>query len=63
MADDTQRRDAWRESQGATTVTGETAKPGSAPRQGIHEDHVPHSSQATDPANAAPEAINGGTHE
>jgi|HubBroStandDraft_6_1064221.scaffolds.fasta_scaffold49418_6 hypothetical protein len=53
MSDDTARRDAWRNAQGATTVTGERVKPGDAPREGIHEDHVPHGSQVTDPANAA----------
>lgn len=57
MSDDSAaRRDAWRDAQTATTVTGERTQPGDAPREGIHEDHAPTPSNATDPSNAAPEA-------
>jgi hypothetical protein len=55
MSDDTARRDAWRGASRATTVTGGRVQPEPAPREGIHEDHVPHGHTATDPANAAPE--------
>lgn len=51
MADNTARRDAWRDAQHATTVTGERVRPGDAPRE---SDHAPHGNEATDPANAAP---------
>jgi hypothetical protein len=61
MADDSQaRRDAYREAQHATTVTGERVQSGDAPRQGIHEDLPPDpthdTAQVGHPHNYAPEA-------
>lgn len=57
MSDDTERRDAWRDAQAATTVTGERVKPGSAP---CAADHVlperENVSAVTHPSNAAPPA-------
>lgn len=53
---ETARRDAWREANRATTVTGRKVQPEPAPREGIHEDHAPAPSVVTHPANAAPES-------
>ena len=60
MTDDSAaRRDAWRNAQTATTVTGERAQPGDAPRENIQEDLVPdpthETARVTHPSNAAPE--------
>jgi hypothetical protein len=60
MPDDSDARHrAWRDAQPATTVTGKRVQPGAAPREGIHEDHVPdltHETAAvTHPSNAAPQ--------
>jgi hypothetical protein len=55
MSDDTTRRDAWRDAQAATTVTGEKPEThrGRTTQEHAHEDHVPHGSKVTDPENAA----------
>jgi hypothetical protein len=61
MGDDSNRRDAWRQAQLATTVTGRRVQPGAARREGIHEEYVPdpthETARVTHPSNAAPEEI------
>jgi hypothetical protein len=60
MSDDSAaRRDAWRDAQNATTVTGERAFPGTTHHpENIHEDLPPdpehETARVTHPSNAAP---------